>query len=77
MQIITVMGILPVTQMVTNFEPNTPFEAYLDTFGCWFCRCPAKMHSCAVRKWVSMPRMLFTVPAAASSLIRSVKIQPT
>jgi len=62
--------------MVTNFEPKNPFEEYLLTFGCWFCNWPANIHSCAVKKCVSMPRICFTVPLAGSSLIKSVNIQP-
>jgi len=73
---ITLTRILPVTQIVTNFEPKTPLEAYLHGFGWRFCSSPAVMHSWAVMKCDSMPRICLTVPTLASSVMRSVKIQP-
>ena len=67
----------PVTQMVTNLEPKCPAEAQRQGLGCWLCRWPAMMHSWADRKCVSAWRKWRTVPLAASSVTRSVKIQPT
>lgn len=45
--------------------------------GCWFCKLPAIMHSCDVKKCVSIPRICLTVPSAGLSVIKSVNIQPT
>lgn len=42
---------LPVKQMVTNFEPKYPSGESLQTFGCWFWKWPAIIHSWALRKW--------------------------
>lgn len=71
------MTMLPVTQTVTNFDPKIPLGDCLQTFGYLFCKYPAIIHSCAVRKCVSIPLTCFTLPEESSSPIKSVKIHPT
>ena len=68
---------IPETTTVENFDPNFPLDDNLHGEGCWFCNCPARMHSSAVRKWVLISRRCFTVPLRTSSATRSVNIQPT